>query len=106
MIEICCLIVVGLVTWMVAAEGIVGAGQIFLITLISGLVAMNFFEPLAGHLTFLPDAYRDFVALVGSSRSSYSVCARARSIFPRVTFKSSPPWIPLANGDSAARLAI
>ena len=65
MIEICCLVVVGLVTWMVAAEGIVGAGQIFLITLISGLVAMNFFEPLAAQLTFLPDAYRDFVALIG-----------------------------------------
>lgn len=65
MIEICCLIVVGLVTWMIAAEGIVGAGQIFLITLLSGLIAMNFFEPLAAQLTFLPDSYRDFVALIG-----------------------------------------
>lgn len=65
MIEVCCLIVVGVVTWLLAAEGIVSAAQIFMITLLSGLIAMNFFEPLAAQLTFLPESYRDFVALIG-----------------------------------------
>lgn len=66
MIEIACLIVVGVVTWMVAGEGICGAVQVFLCTLISGLIAMNFFEPLAMQLkSFLPDNYCDIVALLG-----------------------------------------
>lgn len=66
MIDMACLIVVGIVTWMVAAEGIYGAGQVFLCTLLSALVAMNFFEPLAVQLrAFLPDIYCDFVALIG-----------------------------------------
>ncbi len=66
MIEIACLIVVGVVTWMVASEGIWGAAQVFLCTLISGLLAMNFFEPLANQLNaFLPDNYCDIVALLG-----------------------------------------
>jgi hypothetical protein len=66
MIEIASLIVVGIVVWTVAAEGIWGAAQTFLCTLFSALVAMNFFEPLAIQLkAFLPEAYTDFVALVG-----------------------------------------
>ena len=66
MIEIACLIVVGVVTWMVAGEGICGAVQVFLCTLISGLIAMNFFEPLGIQLrSFLPDNYCDIVALLG-----------------------------------------
>jgi hypothetical protein len=66
MIEIGCLIVVGVVTWMVASEGIYGAAQVFLSTLLAALVAMNFFEALAPKLrSFLPNPYCDFVALVG-----------------------------------------
>ena len=66
MIEIACLIVVGVVTWMVASEGVTSAAQTFLCTLAAALIAMNFFEPLAIQLkAFLPDMYCDFVALVG-----------------------------------------
>ena len=66
MIEITCLIVVGVVTWMVASEGIWGAAQTFLCTLLAGLVAMNFFEPLANMLrSFIPENYCDIVALLG-----------------------------------------
>lgn len=66
MIDIGCLVVVGVVTWMVAAEGIWGAAQIFLAVLFSALVAFNFFEPLAIVLgRFIPDQYSDYVALVG-----------------------------------------
>ncbi|WP_050986314.1 CvpA family protein [Schlesneria paludicola] len=66
MIDIACLIVVGVVTWMVANEGIWGAVETFLCTLLAALIAMNFFEPLAVQLkAFLPDSYTDVVALVG-----------------------------------------
>ena len=67
MIDIACLIILGLVTWMVAAEGIWSAAQTFLCTLISALLAMNYFEPLAGQLKSfgLPDEYCDIVALLG-----------------------------------------
>lgn len=66
MIDIICLAVVGVVVWFVASEGIWGAVQVFLCTLLAGLVAMNFFEPLAGQLrAFVPDKYCDIVALLG-----------------------------------------
>ena len=66
MIEISCAIVVGVVTYLVATEGIWGAAQTFLCTLLSALIAMNFFEPLAKQLqAFLPSQYCDFAALVG-----------------------------------------
>ena len=66
MIDIACLIVVGVVTWMVAGEGVWGAAQTFLCTLLAGLIAMNYFEPLAKQLSgFLPDNYCDIVALLG-----------------------------------------
>jgi len=42
--------VLGIVTWCVAAEGAWGAAAIFLAVLFSGLLAMNFFEPLADFL--------------------------------------------------------
>lgn len=66
MIAIACLAVVGVVTWLVASEGIWGAVQTFLCTLLSGLLAMNYFEPLSVVLSgFLPMAYCDIVALLG-----------------------------------------
>src|SRR3990170_263495 len=42
--------VVGIVTWCVAAEWAWGAAAVFLAVLVSGLLAMNFFEPLADFL--------------------------------------------------------
>lgn len=59
--------VIALVTWCVAAEGAFGAGTILLSVIISGLLAMNFFEPLAGVLENIamigPKA--DMIALLG-----------------------------------------
>src|SRR5262245_42544270 len=61
-------LIVAVVTWCVASEGALGAGLTLLCVVFSGLVAMNFFEPVAG---FLEGAgawardYADFVALVG-----------------------------------------
>ncbi len=66
MIEVAGLIVVGVVTWMVASDGIWGAAQTFVCTLLAGLLAMNFFEPLANFLEgMLPRYYCDIVALLG-----------------------------------------
>lgn len=69
MIDLLLLVVIGLVTWCVASEGVWGAVLVFLCTLLSGLLAMNFFEPLAVVLeSFLPPDYKphaDSVALVG-----------------------------------------
>jgi hypothetical protein len=66
MIEIALLIVVGAITWLVASEGIWGAAQTFLCTLLAGLIAMNFFEPLANALRgAVGEPYADIVALLG-----------------------------------------
>ncbi|HEX6985951.1 MAG TPA: CvpA family protein [Planctomycetaceae bacterium] len=59
--------VIALVTWCVAAEGAVGAGTIFFAAVLSGLVAMNFFEPLADALdgaSFIGER-ADMIALLG-----------------------------------------
>jgi len=61
------LIVVGL-AYIVASEGAFGAGLTFLCVLFSGLLAMNFFEPLAnllGNQSSGLDSYADLVALLG-----------------------------------------
>lgn len=47
MIDLFLLVIVGLVTWCVASEGAWGAVLIFLSTFFAGILAMNFFEPLA-----------------------------------------------------------
>jgi hypothetical protein len=66
MIEIACLVVIGIVAWMVAGEGIWGAAHTFLCTLLAGLMAMNFFEPTAEILQrFMPADYADVSALLG-----------------------------------------
>lgn len=70
MIDFALLVILGLITWCVASEGAWGAAFMFLTVLMSGMLAMNFFEPLADMLDGLglgPDwSYRwDFVALVG-----------------------------------------
>ena len=50
MIDIALLVVIGIVAWCVASEGAWGAALLFLNVLFSGLLAMNFFEPLANYL--------------------------------------------------------
>lgn len=59
--------VIGLITWCVASEGAVGAGTTFLAVILSGLLAMNFFEPLADLLDdigFIGER-ADMIALLG-----------------------------------------
>lgn len=59
--------VIALVTWCAASEGAVGAGTTFLAVLLSGLLAMNFFEPLADLLddaSFIGER-ADMIALLG-----------------------------------------
>jgi len=68
MIDIACLVVVGVVVWCVASEGLWGAAHTFLCVLLSGLLAMNYFEPVAGFLDGMLGGFRnysDIIALVG-----------------------------------------
>jgi hypothetical protein len=60
--------VIGIVTWLVAQEGVWGAASILLSVVLSGLIAMNFFEPLAAVMSNIVPRlgnYADFVCLVG-----------------------------------------
>lgn len=60
--------IVAIIAYLLSIEGIWTAASTLLCVIISGLIAMNFFEPLALYLTyFIPAmaAYADFVALVG-----------------------------------------
>jgi hypothetical protein len=69
MIDLLLVAIIGGVTWTVAAEGAWGAASIFLSVVLSGLVAMDLFEPVAGMLESAIGsswAYRvDVIALVG-----------------------------------------
>lgn len=68
MIDFAFLAILAVVTWCVASEGAWGAGIIFLSCVFAGLIAMNFFEPLAAMLqSSVPGgaAYWDFIALAG-----------------------------------------
>jgi hypothetical protein len=69
MIDVALLLILGLVAWNVAAEGAWGAAAVFLAVLFSGLIAMDYFEPLADLLEAgmgVDWANRvDFIALVG-----------------------------------------
>ncbi|MFN0195791.1 MAG: CvpA family protein [Planctomycetaceae bacterium] len=70
MIDILLLIVLGVVTWCVAGEGAVGAALIFFSVLFAGLLAMNFFEPVAALLESISSnsswvALCDITALLG-----------------------------------------
>lgn len=47
MIDIALLIILGLVAWCVASEGAWGAVLVFLSTFFAGIIAINYFEPLA-----------------------------------------------------------
>ncbi len=50
MIDVILLLIMGAVTWCVASEGARGAALTCLCVIFSGLLAMNFFEPLANFL--------------------------------------------------------
>ena len=68
MIDIACLVVVGITVYCVSTEGAWGAVHTFLCVLLAALVAMNFFEPLASFLDGIVPAYKnymDVIALVG-----------------------------------------
>ena len=71
MLDVVMLAVLGVVTWCVASEGALGAGMTLLSVVFAGLLAMNFFEPLAGFLERTVALgpfwqYRwDFIALMG-----------------------------------------
>ena len=67
-IDIVCLVVVGIVVYCVSTEGMWGAVHSFLCVLLAALVAMNFFEPLAGLLDGIAPPYKnymDILALLG-----------------------------------------
>lgn len=69
-IDIVLILIVGIVTWCVASEGVWGAAFILISVLLSGLFAMNCFEPLAGFLEGLGGGPRwgyfcDIIALLG-----------------------------------------
>jgi hypothetical protein len=68
MIDILLLAIVGGVAFMVSNDGAWSAGATFVCVLVAGLLAMNFFEPLAVWLTAMSPAWGhrwDVVALVG-----------------------------------------
>jgi hypothetical protein len=70
-IDIILLLVFGLVTWSVAGEGAWGAGLVCLSVIFAGLLAMNFFEPVAllleRYVTAMPPWSQrfDIIALIG-----------------------------------------
>ncbi|MEZ6046640.1 MAG: CvpA family protein [Planctomycetaceae bacterium] len=63
------LIIMGAVVWSVASEGPWGATIMFFSVLFSGLLALNYFEPVAGFLEgMMPESWRlhtDFLGLTG-----------------------------------------
>jgi uncharacterized membrane protein required for colicin V production len=68
MIPVVLLVVLAIITWVVASEGIWGSAITFLSAVFAGLIAMNFFEPVAGMLDAQVPSWRnrfDFLALVG-----------------------------------------
>ena len=68
LIDILLLIILAAVTWCVAGEGAWGAAIMLFSVIFSGLLAMNFFEPLANALEgAVPDwrTYWDVIALIG-----------------------------------------
>jgi hypothetical protein len=67
-IGILLVLIVGIVAWCVASEGAWGAGLTFLTVVFSGLLAMNFFEPVAelfGPPGSMMWDYADVVSLLG-----------------------------------------
>lgn len=64
-IDVLLILVFGLVTFMVANEGAWGACLMTVIVLLAGLIAMNYFEPIAASFPASWSFRADFIALVG-----------------------------------------
>lgn len=94
MIDIILLIVIALVTWCVAGEGPWGAAFSLIIVIFSGLLAMNFFEPLAAFLQAnVAGSYEwqnrwDLIALLG-------IFAGAVFLLKEATVRILPVDIPV-----------
>jgi hypothetical protein len=67
MIDILLLVIIGVVTYCVASEGPWGAASTFVAVILAGLVAMNYFETVAGLFpaTIEWQARADIIALLG-----------------------------------------
>jgi hypothetical protein len=67
MLDILLLIILAVVTWCVAGEGVWGAALVVFSVLFGGLIAMNFYEPVAAMLSGGGswDYWWDFIALIG-----------------------------------------
>lgn len=79
-----------LVAWCVAAEGAFGAGTIFIGVVVSGLLAMNFFEPLADRL--------DNIALIGPKADMLALLGLFAALLTGIRVlceKLSPTYISL-----------
>jgi hypothetical protein len=64
----CLVLILAVVTWLVSTEGAWGAASTLVCVVLSGLLAMNFYERAAVYLTFyvpLLSEYADFACLVG-----------------------------------------
>lgn len=93
MIPIVLLVILGIVTWVVASEGIWGAALTFLSVIFAGLIAMNFFEPLAGMLDAQVPSWRnrfDFIALLGIFAISVSILRELAARIAPVSIEVHP----------------
>ena len=93
MILACCIGIIGVITWLLSTEGIWGAASTLLCVVISGLLAMNFFEPAALYLTFFVPALAERyptlqLHIVGSGYWEDALRAHAQSsgVGDRVNF--------------------
>ncbi len=104
MIDILLVAIVGLVTWCVASDGAWGAALTLLITIIAGLLAMSFFEPLATFLQSnfagsVPWAQRwDIIALLGLFAGFVFALARLPRRFSRSILSSMASFTMCALG--------
>ena len=83
MIDIALLLVWGIVTWCVASEGPWGAAIVCISSVISGLLAMNFFEPTAEFLAGLSDHGLTPAAVEDGMYNRDTASALTRAIFSR-----------------------
>lgn len=93
MIPIGLLVILAIVTWVVASEGIWGAALTFLSVIFAGLIAMNYFEPVAGMLDAQVPAWRnrfDFIAMLGIFAVAVSVLRESAARIAPVSIEVHP----------------
>lgn len=94
MLDLILLAVIALITWCVADEGAWGAGMVLVSVVLAGLVAMNFFEPLALALENHVSSSRawssrwDIISLVG-------LFAAVTLVLRRVTERLVPGYLQI-----------